>query len=256
MMSDVPLLILPLTFNFKGVLSEGCLSFSRIPKSGTAKMDAAGILHERELTRFGGYKFEARRKSYLGGRIAAKQSLMYLLKEKDPRLLEISSGVFDQPITHPIFGSNLEVSISHCGDVACAAAFPAGFQIGIDLESLSPFTAEKREAVRGQFTDEELLNIDGIEAARQGAATMMLWTMKECLSKSLKCGMMTPFTVLETTAFNFDPDSTSTCKYKNFSQYACASFVTRRFVFSICASVDMTVSGVDKNLMDDFLSNG
>lgn len=252
-MSNVPVLILPLKFNYKGALSEGCLSFSRIPNGGTAEIQTAGILHERELARFSGYKFEARRKTYLGGRIAAKQSLMYLLKERDPRLLEISSGVFDQPITHPISGANFEVSISHCGDHACAVAFPAGFQVGIDLGSISDFAAEKREAVRQQFTRAELLAVDGIETDRQDTVAMMLWTMKECLSKSLKCGLMTPLALLETTEFNFAPQGKSTCKFKNFPQYGCASFLTQSFVFSMTASVDMTISGIDINLIAIFL---
>jgi 4'-phosphopantetheinyl transferase len=254
MMTDIPTLTLPLLFDFRGALFEGCLTFARVDKSGITQLQPNEILHPRELARLNTYTFEARRKSFLGGRIAAKQALAHLLKTKDPRELEIASGVFDQPITQLVSDRNIEVSITHCKDFACAAAFPAGFQIGIDLESISRMTAEKREAVRDQFTEAELQCIDAQNTAFQDTASIVLWSMKECLSKSLKCGMTTPFTVLETTGFTFDPLGKSTCRFKNFSQYVCTSVVVGEFVLSITSSIDMTIKGVDRKSITDFLS--
>ena len=61
----------------------------------------------------------------------------------------------------------------------------------------------------------------------------MIWTIKESLSKVLKCGLMTPLHVLEIAEIDCKrPIRVST--FKNFAQYKVLSVVMGDVALSIC----------------------
>ena len=99
------------------------------------------FLSEAETAQLGRFQFAAKKQGFLLGRLAAKRALGVLLEEPDLRCIEIGAGVHGQPLVrHPRAGS-AEVSVSHSHGLAVAVAFPAGYPMGVDLETVSAIRA-------------------------------------------------------------------------------------------------------------------
>jgi 4'-phosphopantetheinyl transferase len=95
---------------------------------------AADFLGPAEQAYFSTLRSVRRQRSYLLGRYAAKLALRDLLHESNLRAIEITRGVFDQPIARCARTQGWGVTISHADALAVALAFPAGHPMGIDIE--------------------------------------------------------------------------------------------------------------------------
>jgi len=148
------------------------------------------FLSEREKEQLGGYKFAAKKQDFLLGRLAAKRALGALLAEPDLRCIEIRTGDHGQPLVqHPQKGS-AEVTISHSHGLAVALAFPAGYPMGIDLETVSAVSAATIIGELGTSAPEQAwLATGGVDGA---TACCVLWTAREALGKALKVGLNSP----------------------------------------------------------------
>jgi len=199
---------------------EDVARFSRDPRS---------ILHPDEAALLRSFKYEKRKQSYLMGRIASKIALSAFLREVDPARIEIASGVFNQPVVRHASRDVPEVSISHTKDRAVAVCFPAGHCIGIDLEIVG---ADPDGTVRSQLTSRELAAA-GSGPPGEGLACLMIWSMKEGLSKALKCGLTVPLEVLEIDGLVFDGETSCTCGFRKFGRYKGVSDVVAGYVFTL-----------------------
>jgi phosphopantetheinyl transferase len=107
---------------------------------------------------------------------------------------------------------------------------PEGHPIGVDIEEISP---DRRETVRTQMTPSEL----GLAAVLEGDSDgklMLMWSAKEALSKVLRTGLMTPFSVYEMQDLKWE----SGCLlggFKNFGQYRAISFPIEGMAFALVA---------------------
>lgn len=189
------------------------------------------FLHTGEIAYFDNLIAEKRKLSYLLGRYAAKIAVSRLLNESDLTKIEISFGTFEQPIVNYVSFNTPDVTISHCDGVAMAIATQAGHVMGIDIEKID---FSKTHVFKSQITEDEAKKASQqFEDERVGFH--MIWTAKEALSKTIKCGLTVPFDILQLD--NIIPASTINNVYessfKNFAQYKCLSWQLKNYLLSI-----------------------
>ncbi|WP_178381863.1 4'-phosphopantetheinyl transferase superfamily protein [Paenibacillus sp. P32E] len=185
-------------------------------------------LHPQEVDYLNGLQYEARIRSYLLGRYAAKTAASQLIGEQDLRQLQVKNGIFQQPLLVSGDGHRHPVSISHSGDVSAAVAFPAELQMGIDVEA---FDEVNVAAVETQMTEREKVTVRKLPISYE-KGLMMLWTAKESLSKAVKTGLTTPFSIYEINQIELRPTyMVSTHTY--FTQYVTLSVLGHRYAVSL-----------------------
>lgn len=185
-------------------------------------------LHPDEQKYYETLKFEKRIRSYLIGRITAKQAVAALTGETDLTGISIQSGIFTQPIVNSVNNQNIKVSITHCDDFGAAIAFPEAHPLGIDLEKIY---LDKTEVLERQMTQAEQELIRTQPYSYETMLTL-LWTAKEALSKVLKTGLMTPFRIYEIDKIEVISNYLLSY-YKNFAQYKTVSFNIGNYFCSI-----------------------
>jgi len=186
------------------------------------------FLHPVEREYLDSLSFKRRQKSFLIGRYCAKQALSAYFNESNMSDILINNGVFKHPTVQYVSKENIQISISHSNECGGAIAFPEEHPMAIDIEKIDQ---KKTEVIKSQCTIEELNLIKSLAAADITQLTI-LWTVKEALSKVLKCGMMSPFTIFEINHTRSESDY-FVFGFKNFSQYKCISFIIEKFAFSI-----------------------
>lgn len=153
-------------------------------------------LTSKEHSKLQTFPVKTRKHQFLLGRFCAKTSLVEALGGNFYDY-EIMSGVFNQPIVSAPVGCNQQVSIAHSEDLGVAITFDQAHPMGIDVEVTDP---SKIHVIASQMTEKELEILNSLD--RQLGLTVA-WTVKEALSKVLKCGLMTPFKVLEIAGINY-----------------------------------------------------
>jgi 4'-phosphopantetheinyl transferase len=206
-----------------------CVFQSEFQELATARDQ---FLHQREKAYFDTLQFERRQKSYLLGRYAAKTAVAKLLGFSDLKTIEVVSGIFDQPLIKLSGAAEIgvpEITLSHCDGLAIAVAFPREHLLGIDIEKIN---AEKRSVIETQLTQAEK---DWIASQNMNSAHLvfMIWTIKESLSKVLRCGLTTPFSVLEVTQPQYHPETGFQCQFKSFGQYQGLAMVVGEYVLGL-----------------------
>lgn len=198
-------------------------SFSELEK----KFDA--ILINNELRYYTGLAFEKRKKDYLTGCFIAKSAAGAYLNEPDLKKIEISNGAFNQPYVKYLGLDIPGVSLSHSSNYSVALSFPRGHIMGIDIEENDP---RQLEVIKSQLTEFEI-NFVYDNKLKELDTFFQIWSMKEALSKALKCGLTTPFPILEISNPEIINDTLSLCYFKNFGQYKCYSWSKNGYSLSI-----------------------
>lgn len=186
---------------------------------------APSFLNPAELAYLGDLQFPRRRESFLLGRFAAKQALGAAVGRADLADLEIIKGVFDQPV--PL--APAELSIAHSEGAAVAVACQAGHPIGIDLEFIDP---TKADALTSCVTPAEEALVRCVPEPLE-VRRYLLWTIKESLSKVLRCGLMTPFKLLEVTALEREASGAWCALLANFPQYKARAWLIEGYALSL-----------------------
>lgn len=128
-------------------------------------------------------KTPKRRAERLAGRIAARRACAPLIAHPFSVLVELDGPHRGRPRIEP--ASDVSVSISHAGGLACAAAARGG-PLGVDLESL-------REPVGPAFRTEAFADgeLEAWERAGQ-LSELELWAAKEAVLKHWGVGLRAP----------------------------------------------------------------
>lgn len=187
--------------------------------------DAADFLHPEEYVYFSTLQHRARKYSYLIGRYCAKQALSIEPFALKPSKYAITTGIFGQPIVSA--AKNIQVSIAHSITFGAALAFPEEHPMGIDIE---PINDKNLDAKLMQMTPEELALM--AKYHQQTPAATLLWTAKEALSKIMRTGFMTPFSLFEISSCKIEGNFIYTY-FKNFNQYQACSFLVNDHICSI-----------------------
>lgn len=150
-------------------------------------------LHAVEREYYDTLKSDRRRQSYLLGRIAARNAIAAVVPENNPGSVFIDFGVFHFPVVKGPDASNLQVSISHTGNIGVALAFEEEHPMGVDIEKVAE---DHISAIRDHITEPErsLISACGLSLS---AGCTIAWSMKEAVSKVLRTGMTADFIILE-----------------------------------------------------------
>lgn len=184
------------------------------------KSIARTFLHPNELAYLQTLKFERRQHSFLLGRYAAKRAIMKCCDLENPALIEIKAGVFQHPVAKFPGNKNIQVSIAHSESWAAAIAFPEEHPMGIDLESL---TATSIDAIEDLLTETEHELSRTLNPNKQ-TTQVLLWSAKEALGKTLKCGITIPLQMMEVQDFN-KTETAYTFIFTHFMQYKAVSYL-------------------------------
>jgi phosphopantetheinyl transferase (holo-ACP synthase) len=146
-------------------------------------------LSVKELEKLNSFGLEKRKKQYYLGRLTTKKALSLLADG----LTFQAISVVNEKSGHPIIeNSSYATTITHTNEIVASLVFKSEFSFGIDVENVRKGSAK---AIRSAISDEEQI-VDDIESLT------VAWTLKESLSKALKCGFRAPFEEFELTNFS------------------------------------------------------
>lgn len=193
--------------------------------------DLAGdlsFLHPDEKTYYDSLRISKRQLSYLLGRKAAKEAIAALMPGMDLQSIAIGFGVFQFPVVKYLVGQSVQVSISHCDEVAVAVAFPEEHPVGIDIESIDP---AKCEVMKSYISSREFELMAECDLPFSTACTIA-WTVKEALSKVFRTGLTIDLSIIAMKAME-KTGNVYTSTFYNFSQYKAISLHAGQYVCSI-----------------------
>ncbi len=178
--------------------------------NGTGLQLLNQCLTELEQIQMGQYQGSVRQIQYLSGRLAAKKVIQNKLQNLQPRWqqdkkynnldIEIRNHNLNKQSLKPqvwLNGvpSSVGMSISHSGNVACAAA--SSRQIGIDIEKINSRSKYFYEDVLTASEFEHWSSVQAEVQAEHSAKADVLgtiyWTAKEAMGKCLGVGLSVPF---------------------------------------------------------------
>lgn len=240
-----------LKFNGSGETFRANLSFCYFPRINYCQ-ETVKYLHPQEQKYYETLKFKKRVKSYLLGRYAAKLAVGAITGEEKLERILIQQGIFNQPIvTYPAM-QNIQVSITHSDDLAAAVAFPEACPVGIDLERISLNQAGVLETQITELEKELIGHLVRAGLYSNVEVLTLFWTAKEALSKVLKTGLTTPFSIYEINKVGIDSGFTIS-HFKNFTQYCSISFQLDSYMCSITCP-RKTKPGFDMPVLKDKFS--
>lgn len=213
-------------------------------------MPCINMLHPYEKEYLENVRYNARKQSYLLGRIAAKKALLELTTEV-PDSIWIDKGVFNFPVVKNVYHQdNLQVSISHCNDIGVALAFTENHPLAIDIEYIN---VNQCQFIKKNLTSKELMMITDLKLDKP-YGFVLLWSIKESLSKIFKTGMTMDFKLLEISNLTYNggfyENSFVYCR-----QYKSISKIVNNYVVSIALprnSFGIDSPYNDSSIFDDF----
>lgn len=202
-----------------------CIGYFSIPADF---LKAVKFLHAKEFEYYFTLEFERRVKSYLTGRYVAKEAVSFLSGEKSLERICIEQGILHHPVVTLPNTPNIQVSITHCDDLAAAIAFSEELPMGIDIERIS---VDQNKVLETQMTAKESSLFSCLPYSYETTLTLF-WTVKEALSKILKTGLTTSFHIYEISQMEVR-DGVVYSLFENFPQYRTASSILGSYVCSI-----------------------
>ena len=192
------------------------------------KVNTLEFLHAKEQIYFTSLQYPKRQYSYLLGRFCAKHAISNYLQNKSLPSTLIENGVFNQPIVYHPLPTDVQISISHTDSMGAALAFPNAYPMGIDLEMINKAQAT---IMKSQLTLVEQQKA-ALFSDNEPMVFTILWTVKEALSKALKCGFMISFDLLEIDEMKHKENYVES-SFKHFQQFRAISFPLKETVFSL-----------------------
>ena len=185
-------------------------------------------LHVKERTYFTSLQYPKRQYSYLLGRFCAKHAISDYLQDKNLLSTLIENGVFNQPIVYHSSPTDVQISISHTDSMGAALAFPNAHPMGIDLEMINK---AHTITIKSQLTSMEQQKA-ALFSENEPMILTLLWTVKEALSKAIKCGFMISFDLFEIEEMK-DKGNYVESTFKHFQQFRAISFPLAETVCSL-----------------------
>lgn len=207
----------------------------------------AGTLSPEETAFADSLVYPKRREGWLTGRWAAKAALCRRAGVTEGSRFTILPGALDQPVvTGPEPGHH--VTLSHCGALAAAAAFPETHPMGVDVEAVGP---RLTETLQDQFDPREV-RLCRSSGMSQDEAYTVLWTAKESVAKALRTGLTTPLGLFAVGEIQALPGRTVS-RFPNFGQYRVVSIVAGGWALSVCLP-DFEAGEADWGRIRDWLA--
>lgn len=192
------------------------------------KVNILDFLHVKEQAYFTSLQYPKRQHSYLLGRFCAKHAIGNYLQNKSLSSTWIENGVFNQPIVYHPLPTDAQISISHTDSMGAALAFPNTHPMGIDLEMINEAHVT---TIKSQLTLIEKQKA-ALFSENESMIFTLLWTVKEALSKALKCGFMISFELFEIEEMK-QKENYVESSFKHFQQFRAISFPLAETVCSL-----------------------
>jgi 4'-phosphopantetheinyl transferase len=197
--------------------------------------DMEYILHDEEKEKYNSLIAHKRKKSFLFGRFCAKKALVEFCGISKLSEINISNGVFGQPIIHHSDIHNIQISISHTDNMAVAIAFEEAHPVAIDIEEINN---DKGNFIQSHFTECEFLLLGKMPELLNISQTLfnfIIWSAIESLSKILKTGFTVPLDLfrIETIKSLEKENNKFLLTYNNFIQYKSIVFIVEGHVCSL-----------------------
>lgn len=225
---DSTLLVLELQLHRDDSRETACIAFADHALYPQLARNPGAFLHPRELDYFNSLEFLKRKSDFLLGRFVAKQALVGLEPSLAGCDIEIRPGVFQQPVVMRSAATPLAVCLTHSGMTSSAVAFPAGHPLGIDVEVIDP---DYIGALKSQITADELPPVDTMRS--EAERYMRVWTVKESLSKILRCGLTSPFSTFCLSDGAMSDSAVFMGGFQNFHQYRFFSIASSHLAFAM-----------------------
>lgn len=160
---------------------------------------------------------DQRASTWLAGRYAVKRAVLSCLPHLAPEAITIQKGVFDFPVLQlDAVQEAHTLSISHTSQLAVALCTREVHPMAVDIELVSDKTMAFGSDIYTAH-DQELL---AAFAERRPFGYTAFWTAKEAISKVLRTGLMSPFSLYEIASVT-DLGHCLQLSYSHFPQYQC-----------------------------------
>ena len=195
---------------------------------------------------------EKRRREYLLGRYAAKSAVAAWLPSGGPDFaadlaaIVIRPGAFQQPVVELSSPHAVGVTLAHSGASAFAIAHDLGHPVGLDFERHDP---AHLAVLRSQVAPAELPP-PGPGRETESMRHTLAWSVKEALSKALRCGLTCPFEVLALDGLHAHPGGWCAGGFRNFGQYQFAAWTVGDHAFALVCSKLAQIDPVLPSLLD------
>lgn len=227
---------LEICMNGEGTAFRACLSVLQEDQCSALVVNCHEWFHPLEWRRINRLTGEKRKMEYILGRGACKLALSILLQHSNVADLIIESGVFGQPVLNFFSDQHPELSISHTDGLAAALVADRGCPIAIDVEKLNGRSVDH---LSYGITESDLQQFSQIQFSIDHIY-LRAWTIKEALSKVLRCGITAPFSLFDIQSIIFLDQHTLQCRYKNFPQYNCYSWKIDDYLLAMVTPRNVT----------------
>jgi phosphopantetheinyl transferase len=197
--------------------------------SGIKLADPKEILSAQEYEKYRLSLTQKKKDDFLLGRYSAKKALSQICEVSQLSDIDISNGVFGQPIVHYKDLYNVQISVAHGDNISASIVFEESHPTAIDIELIDK---SKIADIKPQFTKTELALFPDLNISEE-LFVFILWTAKESLSKILRTGLTIPLNILEINSIKVIGDDRFVCTYSNFLQYQANSHAKEGFIYSI-----------------------
>jgi len=195
------------------------------------------FLTKSEIDKFEKLQYVKRQTTYLLGRYASKMAVAKYLNEENFKAIEIKTATLEHPVVMHLSYETPEITLSHAGNIAIAIAHEPGHVLGVDIEKFDP---SKLKVFQHEMTPNEIelcQDYDGDQAIIANS----IWTVKESLSKAIKCGFMVPFKLLEVKEIVKVGKISFLSTFKNFAHFKCYTYLLKGYILSIVVPIKTTI---------------
>ncbi len=198
-------------------------------------------LHPYEKKKIKNISLFEGKKKFMASRFICKIALQNMEPKIKMKKTAIKNGIFTYPIIHTCLNNPYEVSITHTKSHICALVFQSGHPMGIDLEEKK----QKEKIYKRILTKNELDLIKQQKEETEVVMANILWSIKEAVSKTLRCGFTTPYKIWEVSKMKKKENKYESF-FTNFFQLKAYSFNFDENVLSICLPKKTNL--INKNL--------
>lgn len=249
-----PLAVRAMRLPLPGLASPVC--FAAVSAADLGILSPTSFLTRAESLRASVFKFGQPRENFTLGRLAAKLALLAMADEAGApggsrplspalspdggkgealalklRSFEIMNGGHGEPVVLAPADCAFNVSLSHVNGLGVAVAFPAGQQVGLDLELIDARRAETvRKGVPLSADEEGWLKVTSLPEA---TALLLLWTAREALGKALGCGLACKWETLALREITTRGPGQFSGSFLHSPQFRCLSWIGREAVMSL-----------------------
>lgn len=208
---------------------RGLIAFIHARGFEAIDQERASFLHPSEEASLSLLHIERRRRTFLMGRYALKRAAAAWTGLSPSRDLEVVPAILEYPILRAPVADVPDLTLTHTDCAAVCLAVEAGHASGVDLEFINPARLATYERV---YTDRERASAAGL-GLDAACAAVLHWSLREALSKAVRCGFTVPFDVLELEGLKGLENGLFRTKFRNFGQYGGHAWIRDGHVFAV-----------------------